>query len=346
MPSTPLGEIASRLDAELHGDPRLMIHGVAEPRAAAAGHVVVFADRAALDRCPDCEASAAVVRSLTEALTCPQLVCDDPKRALGLLLQMFRPTAAPAPGGVDPRAAVDPTAQIDPAAWIGPFTYVGPGAAIGPGSRVEPFCYVGRDARIGRGCVLGPGVTLLDSCEVGDDVVLGPGAVVGHAGFGYWQDDSGWHLVPSTGTVTIGDGAEIGANTCVDRGTLGATAVGRGVKMDNLVQVGHNSVIHQRALLCGQVGLAGSVQLDAGAVLAGQVGVADHRTVGEGARVGAGSGVAHDVPAGQDMSGYPAMDHGVWLRSSAVFPRLGELMQRIRRLEGRMKEMERGEPKP
>ncbi len=340
MPSVPLGELASRLDAELRGDPGALIHGVAEPHLAGPGDVVVLADRAAVDRCPgDVGAGAFVVSAPSDRLSGAQLVCGDPKRALGQLLQIFAPPAEPRPAGVDHRAAVDDTAEVDPEAWIGPFAYVGPGATVGQGSRVEPFTYVGPDATVGRDCVLGPGATLMGGCQVGHGVILGPGAVVGHHGFGYWQDDNGWHRVPSQGTVTIGDGAEIGANACVDRGTLGATSVEQGVKMDNLVQVGHNSVVRQRALLCGQVGLAGSVRLDPGAILAGQVGVADHRTVGEGARVGAGSGVAHDVPAGQDVSGYPAVEHGTWLRSSAAFPRLGELMQRLRRLEKRLEKM-------
>ena len=344
MPDLSLGEIARRLGAELRGDPGHRIHGVAEPATAGVGEIVVFTGAAAGEHHADCAATAAVVCRPLDRLPCAQLVCENPRRALGLLLEIFAPTPSPGPVGVDPRAAVDDTAEVDPDAWIGPFTYVGARATVGPGSRVEPFSYVGRDARVGRDSVLGPGVTLLDGCAVGDGVVLGPGAVVGHHGFGYWQDEDGWHRVPSRGTVSIDNGAELGANTCVDRGTLGATSVGQGVKIDNLVQVGHNSVIHQRALLCGQVGLAGSVQLDPGVILAGQVGVADHRRVGEGARVGAGSGVAQDVPAGQDVSGYPAIDHGRWLRSAAVFPRLGELMGRIRKLERQVEELtERGE---
>ena len=339
MPSVPLGEIARRLDAELRGDPQLQIHGVAEPHLAEPGHIVVLADPAAVDRCAACEASAFIVRRPSSGLGGAQLVCGDPRRALGQLLQIFAPPCAPAPIGVDQRAAVDATAEVDSTAWIGPFVYVGPGASVGPGSQVEPFSYIGPNACVGRDCTLGPGATLLAGCEVGDGVVLGPGAVVGHHGFGFWQDENGWHRVPSRGTVTIDDGAELGANTCVDRGTLSATTVGEGVKIDNLVQVGHNSEVRQRALLCGQVGLAGSVRLDPGVILAGQVGVADHRRVGEGARVGAGSGVAHDVPAGHDVSGYPAIEHGKWLKSSAAYPRLGELIQRIRRLERQVEKL-------
>ena len=237
MPSVPLGEIARRLDAELRGDPQLQIHGVAEPHLAEPGHIVVLADPAAVDRCAACEASAFIVRRPSSGLGGAQLVCGDPRRALGQLLQIFAPPCAPAPIGVDQRAAVDATAEVDSTAWIGPFVYVGPGASVGPGSQVEPFSYIGPNACVGRDCTLGPGATLLAGCEVGDGVVLGPGAVVGHHGFGFWQDENGWHRVPSRGTVTIDDGAELGANTCVDRGTLSATTVGEGVKIGNIYGV-------------------------------------------------------------------------------------------------------------
>ena len=338
MPSLSLGEIARRLDAELRGDPDVRVDGVAPAGEAGPGDVAVVADQAGLENNPECAAGAVLSRGPVEGLPCAQIICDDLKRALGLLLELFTPEAGPHPMGIDPRAAVDDAAVVDATAWVGPFCYVGPGAVVGAHSRIEPFTYVGQGARVGHGCTLGPGATLLGECAVGDEVVLGPGAVVGHHGFGYWQDEDGWHRVPSRGTVTIADGAELGANTCVDRATLAATAVGPGVKIDNLVQVGHNSVIGQRALLCGQTGLAGSVTLGDGAVLAGQVGVADHRTVGEGARVGAGSGVVRDVPAGEDVSGYPAVGHGEWLRSAGLVRRLGELVERVRVLEARLGE--------
>ncbi len=337
MPSLSLGEIASRLDAELRGDPDLRLSRVAPAAEAGPRDVAVLAD---VTDGAACAAGAVVVRRAVDRLTCAQLICDDLKRAMALLLELFYPDDDPGPVGIDPRAAVDPGAEVDAAAWVGPFCYIGPGAVVGAGSRVEPFTYVGKNAQVGQGCTLGPGATLLAGCDVGDDVVLGPGAVVGHHGFGYWQDADGWHRVPSRGTVTIADGAELGANTCVDRATLSDTSVGPGVKIDNLVQVGHNSVIGQRALICGQAGLAGSVILGDEAVLAGQVGVADHRTVGDGARVGAGSGVGRDVPAGEDVSGYPAVPHGEWLRGTALVRRLGELVERVRVLESRVEDPE------
>ena len=333
-----LGELATRLDAELHGDPHHQVIGVTTPHGAGANDIAVLTDAELVAQAESCAARAFLVCRFHEQLGGHQLVCADPARALAQLLEIFAPQPAPVRCGVDPRAAVDPGARIDETAWIGPFTYVGPGAEIQSGALVEPFCYVGPAARVGRGCRLGPGATVMDGCTLGQGVVLGPGAVVGDQGFGFWRDDQGWHRIPSRGAVAVGDGAELGANTCVDRGTLDATRVGAGVKVDNLVQVGHNCSVMDRALLCAQVGLAGSVVLEPDTTLAGQVGVADHRRVGQGARVGAQSGVARDVPEGSDVSGYPAMEHGAWRRNSAVFARLDELVRRVRALERERKD--------
>jgi UDP-3-O-[3-hydroxymyristoyl] glucosamine N-acyltransferase len=177
---------------------------------------------------------------------------------------------------------------------------------------------------------------LAEGSELGGDVVIGPGAVVGFRGFGFYRDRAGWQPIPSPGGVLVGDRAEVGANACIDAGTLGATKVGAGVKIDNLVQVGHNAEIGERSLLCAQVGLAGSVKLGKDCVLGGQVGVADHKRLGDGCRVGAASGVARDVSPGAEVSGYPAIAHRRWLRSSVIFARLGELARRVEQLSDKV----------
>jgi UDP-3-O-[3-hydroxymyristoyl] glucosamine N-acyltransferase len=268
-------------------------------------------------------------------LEAPQLLCKDPGRALGQLLELFREQPSPRGCGVDPRAAVDETARVDTTAWVGPFCYVGPEVTIEAEATIEPFTYIGPRCRVGRGCRIGPGATLGD-CTLGDDVVVGPGAVIGFRGFGFWREAAGWHPIPSASGVVIEDGVEIGANSCIDRGTLSETRVGKGTKIDNQVQVGHNATLGRRVMLCAQVGLAGSVQVDDDCVLGGQVGVADHLQIGRGARVGAHSGVARDVPEGAVLSGYPAFDHRKWLRSSVLVTRLAELAREVRQLSERV----------
>jgi UDP-3-O-[3-hydroxymyristoyl] glucosamine N-acyltransferase len=292
------------------------------------------------------KAAALVVRRALPEIALPQLICTDPARALAVLLELFRsPAVADFAPGVDVRAAIEHGAQVDPEAWIGPFTYVGPGAVVGPGACIEPFSYVGAGARVGRGCHVGPGATIARGCRLDDRVVLGPGSVVGFRGFGFWRDAEEWRPLPARAGVEIGADVEVGANSCVDGGTLEPTHIGAGAKIDNLVQIGHNAVIHCRALLCGQVGIAGSVTIGEGAVLGGQAGVADHLTVGRGARVAAHSGVAQDVVDGATVAGYPAFDRPRWLRASALLRRLAEIAREVRHLRRSVEELlDRGGP--
>lgn len=342
MPDIRLGVLAEHLGAELRGDPSIVIHSVAEPQQAGAGQISLLTDPSRLEEGRSSQASAFVVTRSIEGLRAAQLICPDASRALGQLLDLLHPPGRRDLSGIDERAAVDDNAEVHQTAWVGPFCYIGPGARIGPRSRIEPFSYVGADARVGEDCCIGPGVTLKESCQVADRVVLGPGSVIGHCGFGYWRDDEGWHAIGSKGAVHIASDAEIGANSCVDRGTLECTRIGQGVKIDNLVQVGHNVQVRDRALLCAQVGLAGSVVVEEDALLGGQVGVADHRRIGRGGRVGAKSGVAQNVPEGAVVSGYPAFEHGRWLKSSVVFGRLGELARQVRKLRQQLASLMEG----
>ena len=326
MPRRSLGSLCRELGLDLRGDPSLEVRGVAEPAAAGPLDIAALTDPRRLAQAQTSQAGALL---LTHAAPLPedprpQILCDDPSAALGALLGALTPQVD-APGeGIHPRAVVDSTAKVEAGAWIGPLAVVGHQARVGAGSWVYSFCYVGAGARVGRNCRLGPGAVLMDGCVLEDAVELAPGAVVGGQGFGFWRDDQGWQRVPSQGAVQVGQGSHIGANSCVDRGTLGDTRLGPGVMLDNLVQVGHNCRLDQGALLCGQVGLAGSVTVGQGAVLAGQVGVADHRKVGAGAVVGAQSGVARDVPDGETVMGYPAVGHGVWKRMVAALSLLAQ----------------------
>jgi UDP-3-O-[3-hydroxymyristoyl] glucosamine N-acyltransferase len=336
-----LGELARLLGAELVGDPAVEVSGVAELAEARAGFVAPFTDPSRLEEARASAASALIARRAVEGAQAAFLLCDDPSRGLGLVLDAFAEGVETDPGivlpeldeGVDPRASVHGTATVAEGAWVGPFAFVGRGALVGRGSRILPFAYVGDHARVGQGCRLDPGAVLLEGCAIGDGAVLGPHAVVGGSGFGFYRDRAkGWRRIRGAGSVELGAGVELGSHTCVDRATLGATRIGAGTKVDNLVQVGHNSLVGERVLLCAQVGLSGSVRIGDDTILAGQVGVADHRRIGRSARVGAKSGVAHDVPDGGRASGIPAIPQKEWLRASAVFARLGELARKVERL--------------
>ncbi len=333
MTGLTLHELGARLEAELLGDGARRVTGVAEPLSAGPNELAPLFAEARLGEAQRTRAAALLVARPLPGCALPQLVCRDPRRALGLALELLAPEAVPVERGVDPRAAVAPSAVIEEGAWVGPFAFVGREARIGAGSRIEPLSYVGARARVGSGCRVGPGATLLDGCSLGAGGVLGPGAVVGAAGFGFYREPgAGWRRIRSLGTVELGDGVELGAGSCVDRGTLGATRVGPGSKIDNLVQLAHNVSVGEGALICAQAGIAGSAALGDGCVLGGQAGVGDHRRVGARARVGGQAGVVHDVPADAEVAGTPAIDRRRWLRASALFARLGELRRELRAL--------------
>jgi len=268
------------------------------------------------------------------------LVSDEPYLSFARIASRFHPPAE-ALAGVDQRAFVDPTATIDPTAEIGPFAFVGAGARVGARAALSPLSYVGPRAAVGSDCRLHPGSVVAEGCLLGNRVILGAGAVVGSDGFGYAFDAKRRvHLkMPQIGIARIEDDVEIGANTCIDRATLGETVIGTGSKLDNQVQVAHNVRIGPLSILCAQAGVAGSATLGRGVVLGGQVGVIGHIEVGDGAKIGAKAGVMSDVPPGETQTGAPALAHPRFLRMIAAEQRLPEMLRRLAELETRVREL-------
>ena len=253
------------------------------------------------------------------------LVVPDADLAMIQALQAFAEKPAPLTPGIHPSAVIEPGAEIDAGATVGPNCTVMVGATIGAGVHLVANVTVARGAKIGAGSVLHPGVCVLERCEVGQGCILHSGAVIGADGFGYHPrpDGRGLLKVPHIGNVVIGDDVEIGANACIDRGKFGATTVGDGTKIDNLVQIGHNCRIGRCCILCGEVGLSGSVVLGDGVVLGGRVGVADNVKIGAGAKVGAYSGVIHDLPGGETFLGVPAVPVKESIRIHAYLRSIG-----------------------
>ena len=242
--------------------------------------------------------------------------------------------------GVDPRAAVDATAILGEGVSVGPCAVVTAGACIGPRTRIGPGAVVGQGVRIGADCLVGPNVSILAQARVGDRCTLHAGVTVGGDGFGFvWAGDH-HHKVPQLGTVVIEDDVEIGCNSCVDRATFGTTRVGRGTKIDNLVQVAHNVELGEHVILVSQAGLAGSVTVGPGAILSGQVAVTDHVKIGAGARIGGQSGVTGDVDAGVALFGTPARPLKQAFREQAALGRLPELLKTVRRQEAAIEALE------
>lgn len=344
-----LAEAAARCGARLRGDGDVAVEGVAGLVEAGATQISFFSNASYRSRLGGCRAAAIIVSEadaeLPELEGRSLLIADPAYAAFARLAQAFHPVPVPTPG-VDPRAHVDPEAFVDPSARIEAFAWVGRGARIGARALVQSGAWVGEEAQIGDDTRLYPNVVVRERCVVGARCVLQPGAVVGSDGFGFAFDPEGngdgplHRKIPQVGIVRLEDDVELGANTCVDRATLGETVVGRGAKVDNLVQLAHNVRVGPLTVIAAQVGIAGSTVVGAGVQLGGQVGITGHIEIGDMARVGAQSGIIQSVPPGATMQGYPAIEGKRWLRASVLFARLPDLVRDLRELGRRVATLE------
>ncbi len=334
-----LGDLAERLGAELHGPAGEVVHSVATLDAAGPGQVSFLANPKYRPLLETTGASAVIVSAQDRVPGRACLVCANPYLAFARAVALLHPPELPAPG-VAPGAHVDASAQLGEGAAVLPGAYVGPAARVGEGTVLHPGVYVGAGARLGRDCLLHPNAVVREGCVLGDRVILQPGAVVGSDGFGYARDGARQVKIPQVGIVVLEDDVEVGAGTTIDRAALGETRIGRGTKIDNLVQIGHNVRVGEDCLLVAQVGVSGSTRVGNRVVLAGQVGVVGHVQIGDGAIVGAQSGVPGDLPPGAVVSGSPAFDHPEWLKAQAVVRRLPKLRQAVQKLEQRVRELE------
>jgi UDP-3-O-[3-hydroxymyristoyl] glucosamine N-acyltransferase len=271
----------------------------------------------------------------------PVLVVDDVEAAVAAVLALFAPPVQRPPAGVHPTAVVAPTARLGPGCAVGPHAVVGARAVLGARCALHPGVVIGDDVTIGDDCDLYPHVVLRERVSLGHRVAIHAGAVIGTDGFGYRWDGSAHAKVPQIGTVIIEDDVEIGSCVCIDRAKFGATVIGRGTKIDNLVQVAHNVRIGPHCIIVGQTGIAGSVQLGTGVVLGGQTAVRDHVSLGDGAIAAARSAIAKDVPPGQTVSGMPALPHRQSLREQAALRHLPALRDEVRRLQEQLHELQR-----
>ena len=265
------------------------------------------------------------------ALPTAMLRSKNPYLDFARVLEMFYQPPKYAPG-VHPTAVVHDSAKIGAGAHIGPYVVVAEDVEIGANAVLLSHVVIYRGATIGNNFFAHAHAIVREFCRIGNDVVLQNGVVVGGDGFGFAKDGEGhWQKIVQSGPTVIEDNVEIQANACIDRASVGETRIGRGAKIDNLVQVGHGSKVGEDTLLCAQVGLAGSTDVGNRVILAGQVGVAGHCAIGDGAIATAQSGIPNDVPAGAVVSGYPAIDNKLWLRCVAVFNRLPEIAKMLRK---------------
>lgn len=264
----------------------------------------------------------------------------DPYLAYTRALRLFHPDSK-IESYIHPHASIDASAAVAANVWIGAHAVIGPNAVIAEGVRIFPNVTIYEDVSIGRDSVVHSGAVVRERTKIGERVTIHNNAVIGCDGFGYAKDEQKrWLKIPQTGRVVIEDDVEIGAGTTIDRASVGESRIGRGTKLDNLVQIGHSCSIGEDTLLCAQVGLAGSSHIGSRVILAGQAGVAGHLTIGDDVVLTAKSATSHNVPAGKVISGIPAFDNKDWLRSIAAFRRLGEMQRTIRELQKKIAELE------
>jgi UDP-3-O-[3-hydroxymyristoyl] glucosamine N-acyltransferase len=338
MITRTVAELAQLCDAELEGDGARVVEGPASLSEATPREISFYAHPKYRHQLAETRAAAVLVK---RGVDVPRhdlavLRCADPSAAFTRVIRAFVAAEPPPAPGIHPSAVVDRSAEIASDASIGPLCIVGARVRIGPLAVLHPHVVLERDVDVGASTVMHACAVAYAGVRIGARCLIHAGAVIGADGYGFEPGRSaseGWVKIPQCGTVVIEDDVEIGANAAIDRGRFGATRIGRGAKLDNLVHIGHNVVIGEGALLVAQVGIAGSCRIGERAVLAGKVGVNGHVDIGAGARLGAQSGVLDDVPPGADYVGWPARPRKETWRQVALMQRLPELVERVHALE-------------
>jgi UDP-3-O-[3-hydroxymyristoyl] glucosamine N-acyltransferase len=335
-----LAELARRLNCRLVGDGTIDVVRVAALDDAGPGDVAFVTNPRYAARLSTTRASAVIVDDRVADAPCARLHAARPYVAVAEAVAILTPPARPA-AGISPLASIDPSASIGADVSIAAFAVVGRGARVGARTIVHPHVVIGEGAIVGADCTLHAHVSIREAVIIGDRVTIQNAAVIGSDGFGFAETAEGRHLkIPQVGRVVIEEDVEIGAQAAVDRPAVGETRIGRGTKIDNLVQVAHGVKIGQHALLAAQVGIAGSTTLGDGVVMAGQSGAAGHLRLGHRVQVNAKSAVTRDIADGEHVAGVPAGDVRAWREATVLVRRLPELRQAVARLEARLAALE------
>ncbi len=327
-----LGELAASVGCELEGRADLEITGVAGIDEASPTELTFLANPKYHRKLHTTRAAAIIVGPEIQVPGRDLLRSDNPYLSFAKALELFHPPRRP-PAGIHPTALIASDVKIGRRPSIGPYVTIEPGVEIGDDCVLKSFVVIYAGSKIGDRFLAHSHAVVRENVRIGNEVILQNGAVVGGDGFGFArQADGSYYKIAQTGAVVIEDGVEIQAHACVDRATVGETRLRRGVKVDNLVQIGHGCDIGENTLLCGQVGLAGSCKLGRNVTLAGQVGVAGHLTLGDNVVATSQSGIPSDVEANRIVSGYPAIDNALWLKCAAIYSRLPEIYAAFRKV--------------
>lgn len=334
-----LSEIAAFLGGDVSGDGGIVIERIRGIEEAGEGDLTFLANPKYRKNLETTGASAILVARDTTCEGKNLLLVDDPYRALGRLLALFYPEEEET-AGIREQASIDAGADVSPEAVVYPGVHICRGARVEARAVLYPGVFIGRDAVIGAGSILYPHVTVYRRCLIGKRVILHAGVVVGSDGFGFAVPGRENQKIPQVGYVQIDDDVEIGANTTIDRGTLGRTWIQQGVKIDNLVQIAHNVVIGERSVIVAQVGISGSTQLGQGVIIGGQAGLVGHIRLGDHVMVAARSGIHKDIPPNQIVAGAPHRPHREWLKLEAALSKLPEMRETLAALQRRIAALE------
>ena len=337
-----VGDLAAGLGCRLEGNAALLVAGAAPMEEATPDQITFLANpryRKYLDQCR----AGAIIISENEASPAGmvRLVSSQPYVDFCRTLEILYPACAPQPDdGIHPTAVIHPTASLGTGLRLGAGVVVAEKASLGRGTVIYPGAYVGHGVQVGEDCIIGVNAVIRHDVVLGNRVVIGDGTVIGFDGFGYAPTGRGdYRKIPQTGTVIIADDVEIGANCCLDRATVGATRIGRGSKLDNLIQVAHGVQIGEDTVIAAQTGISGSTRIGSRVMMGGQVGIAGHLEIGDGMILGAQAGVAKSFDIKGMVSGYPARPQREELRLEAAVHKLPELLKRVQQLEDRLKQL-------
>lgn len=334
-------QIAEFLGGKIEGNPDVSVHTFSKIEEGKAGAISFLANAKYTHYLYETASSIVLVNNdvvLEQPVTATLIRVPNAYESVARLLQLYE-SMKPRKSGIDSLAFISPSAKIGEGCYIGAFAFIGDNVVIGDGCQVYPHAYVGDGVSIGTNCILYPNASVYHGCRIGNNVTLHSGSVIGADGFGFAPTPEGYDKIPQIGIVTIEDNVEIGANTCVDRSTMGSTYVRKGVKLDNLVQIAHNTDIGENTVMSAQTGVAGSSKVGSWCMVGGQVGISGHLTIGNKVNVGAQTGIISNVADGEGVMGYPSIGYRNFLRSSLLFRDLPEMSKTVSQLKKEIEEL-------
>lgn len=336
-------QIAEYIHGEVIGNEHVTVHAFAKIEEGVPGAISFLSNPKYTHYIYSTQSSIVLVNKDFEPeqpVSATLIKVDNAYESLAQLLTLYE-QSKPKKTGIDPLASIAPNAKIGNNVYIGPFACIEEGAEIGDNACIHPHATVGCHAKVGNNTILYPHVTIYQDCRVGNNCILHAGCVIGADGFGFAPSPQGYDKIPQIGIVVIEDNVEVGANTCIDRATMGATVIHQGVKLDNLIQIAHNVEIGSHTVMASQGGVAGSTKIGEWCVFAGQVGMAGHIKVGDHVTVGAQSGIPGNTKSGSTLMGYPAIDPKLFARSSVIFKKLPEMYEQMGRLQKEIEELKK-----